>query len=470
MIISIPRERRNGETRVAATPETVRRYVSLGFAVRVEQNAGRLSGFPDETYRQAGAEIVADTAALWKGAGLILKIWAPQPEEDAYLFPGQTIVANFQALDNRERAAVFAARRTTCFALELIPRISRAQSMDILTSQSNLAGYKAVLKGVNMLDRALPMMMTAAGTVPPARVLILGAGVAGLQAIATAKRLGAQVYAADVRPSVKEQVESLGARFVDVENEENFEDNGGYAGETSAAYQKRQQKAVAEQLAKTDLAVTTALIPGKPAPRLISAEMLRNMPEGSVVVDMAAAAGGNVEGSQENRPYRRRYRHRQFQSCRRRSCLGQHVVCQKCFQFSKCHVQPRNPKHNFRLCRRTRCQDLHLQRRTTDRSAQMIDIWMLFTILVLACFVGYFVVWGVTPALHSPLMSVSNAISGVVIVGALITAGTPEMSSHKILGLIAIVLASINIFGGFAVSQRMLEMFKKKNRRPGEKK
>ena len=304
MIISIPRERRNGETRVAATPETVRRYVSLGFAVRVEQNAGRLSGFPDETYRQAGAEIVADTAALWKGAGLILKIWAPQPEEDAYLFPGQTIVANFQALDNRERAAVFAARQTTCFALELIPRISRAQSMDILTSQSNLAGYKAVLKGVNMLDRALPMMMTAAGTVPPARVLILGAGVAGLQAIATAKRLGAQVYAADVRPSVKEQVESLGARFVDVENEENFEDNGGYAGETSAAYQKRQPKAVAEQLAKTDLAVTTALIPGKPAPRLISAEMLRNMPEGSVVVDMAAAAGGNVEGSQDNQTVR----------------------------------------------------------------------------------------------------------------------------------------------------------------------
>lgn len=304
MIISIPRERRNGETRVAATPETVRRYVSLGFAVRVEQNAGRLSGFPDETYRQAGAEIVADTAALWKGAGLILKIWAPQPEEDVYLSPGQTIVANFQALDNRERAAVFAARQTTCFALELIPRISRAQSMDILTSQSNLAGYKAVLKGVNMLDRALPMMMTAAGTVPPARVLILGAGVAGLQAIATAKRLGAQVYAADVRPSVKEQVESLGARFVDVENDENFEDNGGYAGETSAAYQKRQQKAVAEQLAKTDLAVTTALIPGKPAPRLISAEMLRNMPEGSVVVDMAAAAGGNVEGSQDNQTVR----------------------------------------------------------------------------------------------------------------------------------------------------------------------
>ena len=443
MIISIPRERRNGETRVAATPETVRRYVSLGFAVRVEQNAGRLSGFPDETYRQAGAEIVADTAALWKGASLILKIWAPQPEEDVYLSPGQTIVANFQALDNRERAAIFAARQTTCFALELIPRISRAQSMDILTSQSNLAGYKAVLKGVNMLDRALPMMMTAAGTVPPARVLILGAGVAGLQAIATAKRLGAQVYAADVRPSVKEQVESLGARFVDVENDENFEDNGGYAGETSAAYQKRQQKAVAEQLAKTDLAVTTALIPGKPAPRLISAEMLRNMPEGSVIVDMAAAAGGNVEGSQDNQKY---------------------------FQFSKCHVQSRNQKHNFRLCRRTRCQNLHLQRRSTDRSAQMIDIWMLFTILVLACFVGYFVVWGVTPALHSPLMSVSNAISGVVIVGALITAGTPEMSSHKILGLIAVVLASINIFGGFAVSQRMLEMFKKKNRRPGEKK
>ena len=301
MIISIPRERRNGETRVAATPETVRRYVSLGFAVRVEQNAGRLSGFPDETYRQAGAEIVADTAALWKGAGLILKIWAPQPEEDAYLFPGQTIVANFQALDNRERAAVFAARRTTCFALELIPRISRAQSMDILSSQSNLAGYKAVIEAVDKLPSAVPMMMTAAGTIAPAKALILGAGVAGLQAIATAKRLGAVVFASDVRPQVKEQVESLGGRFVEVKSDENFETAGGYARETSAEYKQKQQEAVAEQLAKTNFAVTTALIPGLPAPRLITKAMLSAMPAGAVVVDMASSAGGNVEGSEDGK-------------------------------------------------------------------------------------------------------------------------------------------------------------------------
>lgn len=304
MIISIPRERRLQETRVAATPETVRGYVSRGFTVRVEQNAGQLSGFIDEAYRQAGAEIISNQAALWNGADLILKIWAPLPEEDLYLAPGQTIIANFQALDNRERAAVFANRQTTCFALELIPRLSRAQSMDILTSQSNLAGYKAVLTGVNMLDKALPMMITSAGTIQPARVLILGVGVAGLQAIATAKRLGAQVYAADVRPAVKEQVESLGGRFIDVENNENFEDSRGYAEETSQDYQTRQQKAIAEQLAKTDLVITTALIPGKPAPRLINAAMLRSMPNGSVVVDMAAAAGGNVEGSQDNQTVR----------------------------------------------------------------------------------------------------------------------------------------------------------------------
>lgn len=299
MIISIPRERRRHETRVAATPETVKEYISLGFTVRVEKNAGKLSGFADEAYRQAGAEIIEDPTGLWQGADVIIKIWAPLPEEDSYLAPGQTIIANFQALENRERMAFFAARQTTCFALELIPRISRAQNMDILTSQSNLAGYKAVLTGVEALKKALPMMMTAAGTIPPAKVLILGAGVAGLQAIATAKRLGAQVFASDVRPGVREQVESLGGRFVEVENDETFEDTGGYAGETSAAYQKRQQKAIAEQLRKTDLVITTALIPGKPAPRLITAEMLSDMPEGAVIVDMAAAAGSNVEGSKD---------------------------------------------------------------------------------------------------------------------------------------------------------------------------
>ena len=304
MIISIPREKRNKETRVAATPETVKKFISLGFSVHIEKNAGKLSGFADEAYRQAGAKIITDTATLWNQANIIIKIWAPLPEEYIYITSKQIIIANFQILENREQITTFINKQTTCLALELIPRISRAQSMDILTSQSNLAGYKAVLEGLNKLTKAVPMMMTAAGTITPAKVLVLGAGVAGLQAIATAKRLGAQVFAADVRPSVKEHVESLGGRFVDIENNEIFEDSSGYAEETSDTYQKRQQKAIAEHLKTTDLVITTALIPGKQAPQLINTEMLNKMPNGSVVIDMAAANGGNVEGSSEGQSIR----------------------------------------------------------------------------------------------------------------------------------------------------------------------
>lgn len=222
------------------------------------------------------------------------------PDEDRLLKPGQTIIANFQALAHPARVAELAKQGLTCFALDMLPRISRAQSMDILSSQSNLAGYKAVINAVNLLPRAIPLMMTAAGTVSPAKVLVLGAGVAGLQAIATAKRLGAQVFASDVRPQVKEQVESLGARFLEVKTSETFETSGGYAQETSPEYRRQQQLAVAEQLAKTDIAVTTALIPGKKAPVLITRGMIEHMPRGSVIIDMAAANGGNVEGSIDN--------------------------------------------------------------------------------------------------------------------------------------------------------------------------
>ena len=214
--------------------------------------------------------------------------------------PRKTSHCNLEALASPARVAELAGQGMTCFALDMLPRISRAQSMDILSSQSNLAGYKAVINAVNLLPRAIPLMMTAAGTVSPAKVLVLGAGVAGLQAIATAKRLGAQVFASDVRPQVKEQVESLGARFLEVKTSETFETSGGYAQETSPEYRRQQQLAVTEQLAKTDIAVTTALIPGKKAPVLITRGMIEHMPRGSVIIDMAAANGGNVEGSIDN--------------------------------------------------------------------------------------------------------------------------------------------------------------------------
>lgn len=300
MIISIPKEQKSGETRVAATPETVKKYIDAGLPVKIEQGAGEAAGFTDEEYKNAGAVIAESVEDTYRHAGIILRIWAPEADQYQYFRQGMIIIANFQARTEQDAIKAMAPTGITALALDLIPRISRAQSMDILSSQSNLAGYAAVIKGVNELNKAVPLMMTAAGTVPPAKVLVLGAGVAGLQAIATAKRLGAQVFASDVRPQVKEQVESLGGKFIDVENSENFEASGGYAKETSEDYKRRQAEAVAEQLKKTDIAVTTALIPGKPAPKLITMEMIKSMPKGSVIIDMAAESGGNAEGSVNN--------------------------------------------------------------------------------------------------------------------------------------------------------------------------
>lgn len=297
MIISIPKECIEGETRVAATPETVKKFVAAGMEVRIENNAGANAGYTDTEYKDAGAMICEAPAELYNNADIILKINAPQEQELALIKKGAAILANFQALADKAKLKLYAQAGITCFALDLMPRISRAQSMDILSSQSNLAGYAAVLEAFGSLNKAAPLMMTAAGTVPPAKVLILGAGVAGLQAIATAKRLGAQVFASDVRPAVKEQVESLGAKFVEVDSDEAFETAGGYAKETSDEYRRKQAEAVAEQLTKTDVAITTALIPGKKAPVLITKKMLAKMPKGAVIIDMAAASGGNVEGS-----------------------------------------------------------------------------------------------------------------------------------------------------------------------------
>lgn len=299
MIIAALKEIKNGETRVAITPEIAAKYIKWGFNVKIEQGAGLESGFSDAAYQSQGVDVVATAAKACENADIICKIWAPLPQELKNFKPGQTLIANFQALSHKERLEEFAHAELRCFALDLMPRISRAQSMDILSSQSNLSGYKAVITAVEHLDKAIPMMMTAAGTIAPAKVLVLGAGVAGLQAIATAKRLGAQVFASDVRPQVKEQVESLGGKFVEVKTDEIFETSGGYAKETSENYKQKQSQAVAEQLKKTDIAITTALIPGRPAPRLITQEMLEAMPAGAIIIDMAAESGGNVEGSIE---------------------------------------------------------------------------------------------------------------------------------------------------------------------------
>ena len=294
MKIAIPKERRAGEARVAASPDTVKKYVQMGFEVVVETGAGEGASIADSVYQDAGATIAADAAGAF-GADVVLKIQRPTDEEIALFKEGAVLIAGLAALTNKDMVQKLAERKVTAFAMELVPRITRAQSMDILSSQANLAGYKAVLDAVHEFKRGVPMMMTAAGTVAPARFLVLGAGVAGLQAIATAKRLGGVVHAFDVRPAVKEQVESLGGKFVEVDPEatKDAETKGGYAKEMSEEYKRKQAAKIAEVLAKTDIAICTALIPGKPAPVLITEDMVKGMRPGSVIVDLAVEAGGN---------------------------------------------------------------------------------------------------------------------------------------------------------------------------------
>ncbi len=301
-VVAITKERHNSETRVAATPESVKKLIGLGLTVRVETGAGAGASIPDSEYKAAGAEIAKTAAAAVQGADLLFKVHGPDATEIAALKKGAIVAALLNPHQERGRLDALAKAGVTAIAMEFIPRISRAQSMDALSSQANLAGYRAVIEGAQAYGRAMPMMMTAAGTVAAAKVFVMGVGVAGLQAIATARRLGAVVTATDVRPATKEQVESLGAKFVAVEDEEfkNAQTAGGYAKEMSAEYRAKQAALVSEHIKKQDIVITTALIPGRPAPRLVSAEQVASMKPGSVLVDIAVEQGGNVEGVKLN--------------------------------------------------------------------------------------------------------------------------------------------------------------------------
>ncbi|MBS0271636.1 MAG: Re/Si-specific NAD(P)(+) transhydrogenase subunit alpha [Proteobacteria bacterium] len=303
MQLAVLKERRPYETRVAATPETVKKLIALGFKVVVEKDAGATSQYPDEAYEAAGAKIAPTPEKALEKAQVILKVQPPMTKKDGgedelkMLPEGTLLLGMLQPYTKPELVEEYNKRKVTTFSLELLPRISRAQAMDVLSSQSNLAGYRAVIEAAKIFERAFPMMMTAAGTIAPARVLILGAGVAGLQAIATAKRLGAIVNVFDVRAAAKEQVESLGGSFVEVDSAESGDAAGGYAKEMSDDYKARQAAKIKEVLEKSDIVITTALIPGKPAPRLLTADMLKGMKTGSVIVDLAVESGGNCEGS-----------------------------------------------------------------------------------------------------------------------------------------------------------------------------
>jgi len=300
MKIAIPKERRTFEKRVAAVPETVKKYRALGYDVAVEAGAGSEASYPDELYAAAGAAIAPDAGLAQRDADIVLRVQRPMNageglNEIGFLKPGAVLIGMLNPYAARADLDLYARNNINAMSMELMPRITRAQAMDVLSSQSNLAGYKAVLDAAEQFGRAFPMMMTAAGTIPPARVLVMGAGVAGLQAIATARRLGAVVSATDVRAIAKEQVQSLGATFVMVENEESkqAETSGGYAKEMSEDYKQRQAALIAETIKKQDVVICTALIPGRAAPRLVSEEMLRSMKPGSVIVDLAVEQGGN---------------------------------------------------------------------------------------------------------------------------------------------------------------------------------
>ena len=298
LAIAVTRERREGETRCAVTPDTVKKFVSMGATVTVEAGLGAGSSIPDAEFAAAGATVAKDTKAVLTGADILLKVRGPTAQETSALKPGAVVVALLDAYRDKETVAALSAANVTAFAMEFVPRITRAQVMDALSSQANLAGYRAVIEAAAAYGKGFPMMMTAAGTVAPAKVFIMGVGVAGLQAIATARRLGAVVTATDVRPATKEQVESLGAKFIAVEDEEfaNAQTAGGYAKPMSPEYQAKQAALTGEHIKKQDIVITTALIPGRAAPVLISAAQVATMKPGSVIIDLAIENGGNVEG------------------------------------------------------------------------------------------------------------------------------------------------------------------------------
>ena len=458
MRVGIPRETTEGERRVALVPETVGKLAAAGFELVVEPGAGEAASFPDEAYTEAGATL----GDPWDVDGVV-KVRKPSADERERLRSGQLLIAFLEPLSDQAGVEALAERGVTAFALESVPRITRAQPMDALSSQATVGGYKAALLAAEHLPRFFPMLMTAAGTVPPAKVLVIGAGVAGLQAIATARRLGAVTTGFDVRPVVREQIESLGANWLDL-GVTGAEAEGGYARELTAEEMAAQQQALEGRIADFDVVITTAAVPGRPAPKIIPASAVEAMRPGSVIVDLAAETGGNCELTEPGEIVER---------------AGVTLV-------GLTNLPSTMPYHASTLySRNVQALLLHLAPEgelTLDWSDEitsgacvagkgsrgMIHNTILVfevTILVLAIFLGVEVISKVPTLLHTPLMSGTNAIHGVVIVGAMIVLGQPDKSAFTwIVGFAAVVLASANVVGGFVVTDRMLEMFKSRER------
>lgn len=508
MRIGIPKERLPNETRVAATPKTVEQLLKLGFSVAIESGAGQLASFDDKAFAQAGADIV-DGNAIWQSE-IILKVNAPEEEEIALLNPGTTLVSFIWPAQNPGLMEKLAERKVTVMAMDSVPRISRAQSLDALSSMANIAGYRAIVEAAHEFGRFFTGQITAAGKVPPAKVMVIGAGVAGLAAIGAANSLGAIVRAFDTRPEVKEQVQSMGAEFLELDFKEEAGSGDGYAKVMSEAFIKAEMALFAAQAKEVDIIVTTALIPGKPAPKLITRDMVDSMKAGSVIVDLAAQNGGNCEYTVANQvvttdngvkvigytdlPGRLPTQSSQLYGtnlvnllkllCKEKDgnidvdfddvvirgvtvirdgditwpappiqVSAQPQAAPKAAPAPKEPEKPTSPWRKYALM----ALAIILFGWLADVAAK--EFLGHFTVFALACVVGYYVVWNVSHALHTPLMSVTNAISGIIVVGALLQIGQGGWVSF--LSFIAVLIASINIFGGFTVTQRMLKMFRK---------
>ncbi len=508
MIIGIPRESLPRETRVAATPQTVGQLIKLGYSVVVESDAGAAASFLDSAYVEAGADIGSAEQA-WT-ADIVLKVNAPNDDEIAALRDGATLVSLISPGLHPELVEKLAARTITVLAMDAVPRISRAQSLDVLSSMANIAGYRAVIEAAHAFGRFFTGQVTAAGKVPPAKVLVVGAGVAGLSAVGAAGSLGAIVRATDPRPEVADQVKSLGGEYISVDDTEAEVSATGYAKEMSEDYKAREAQLYAEQCQDVDIIITTALIPGKPAPRIITADMVAGMTPGSVIVDMAAANGGNVEGTVKDQlivtdndvtiigytdlagrlpaqssqlygtnlvnllklmtPEKDGQLVLNFDDVVQRSITvvrdGESTWPPPPVQVS---ATPAVPAAAAPVKESRAKQPMSNQRRLTTTLIAAAVLFGLIalspaalqvhlTVFALAIVIGYYVIGHVHHALHTPLMSVTNAISGIIVLGALLQIGKENLPI-TVVSCAAILLASINIFGGFAVTRRMLAMF-----------
>ena len=520
MKVGCPKEVVAGEQRVAMTPDSVRQIQKLGYDCVVQSGAGSAAGFDDAAYEDAGAAVAKTAASLWKQADIIVKVRGVTGTEQKSLRDGQTVISMFWPAQNPDLLDLFKAANSNAIAMDMVPRISRAQKMDVLSSMANIAGYRAVIESGNQFGRFFTGQITAAGKVPPAKVLVIGAGVAGLAAIGTATSLGAIVRAFDVRPEVAEQIESMGADFLMLEFEEDGSGEGGYAKPASPEFIEKEMALFRAQAPEIDIVITTALIPGRPAPKLWPAEIVALMKPGSVVVDLAAEQGGNCDltvadqivtsdngvkivgytdfpsrmAAQSSTLYATNIRHMlddltpekdgqitinmEDDVIRGATVVhaGEITYPPPAPKVQAIGKAPAAPKPVELTPEEKAAQEMAAHRKAGQRQFGMLVLGGLFMLLVgayapasfmqhfivfaLACFVGFQVIWNVSHALHTPLMAVTNAISGIIILGALLQIGSSNQIV-MILAAISVLIATINIVGGFMVTRRMLAMFQK---------